>query len=376
MEALMRIGIDGRELVKDRITGIGRFLLNFLGSDLSIKEDWQFVIFLNQYSKFDKDEPHFKKIVIPEKITFWWDQIQLSQWLARENIDLFFSPYYKVPLLTRSKTVITLFDITYLMISPYKDKLSNRLYIRNFLKHAVRKADKIITSSNYSLREISSKLNIPEEKISIVPIGVGDNFKPVRDRTVLKQIKEKHGIKNKYILYIGNFSPHKNLKKLIDAYNLLPDRIKKEYHLVLGGGKAEELKTAYDHSDISKLQSITILGQPSDEDLPALYSGAQLFIFPSLYEGFGLPPLEAMACGCAVASSNTSSMPEVLGDASLFFNPSDAQEISRAIEQMLEDEKLRNEFRQKGLARAEHFSSRTMITRLLDVFESVIRGRT
>jgi glycosyltransferase involved in cell wall biosynthesis len=376
MEALMRIGIDGRELVKDRITGIGRFLLNFLYSDLSIKKDWQFVIFLNQHSKFDRDEPHFKKIVIPEKITFWWDQIQLNQWIARENIDLFFSPYYKVPLLTRSMTVITLFDITYLMISPYKDKLSNRFYIRNFLKHAVRKADKIITSSNYSRTEISSKLNIPEEKISIVPIGVGDNFKPVHDRTVLKQIKEKHGIKNKYILYIGNFSPHKNLKRLIDAYNLLSEKIKKEYHLVLGGGKAEEIETAYNHSDISKLQSVTMLGQPSDEDLPALYSGAELFIFPSLYEGFGLPPLEAMACGCAVASSNTSSMPEVLGNASLFFNPSDAQEISRAIEQMLKDENLRNEFRQKGLARAEHFSSRKMITRLLDVFESVIRGRT
>jgi len=371
----MRIGIDGRELVKGKITGIGRFLLNFLCSDLSIKEDWQFVIFLNQDSKFDKEEPHFKKIVIPEKITFWWDQIKLRRWLAKENIDLFFSPYYKVPLLTRSKTVITLFDITYLMISPYKDKLSNRLYIRNFLKHSIRKADKIITSSDFSMTEISSKLNVPEEKVSIVPLCVGDSFKPVSDETVLKQTKEKYGIKNKYILYIGNFSPHKNLKGLIEAYNLLPEGIKKEYHLLLGGGEPKELELAYKHSDISKLLSITILGHTSDEDLPALYSGAELFIFPSLYEGFGLPPLEAMACGCAVASSNTSSMPEVLGDASLFFNPCDVHEISGAIEQMLEDENLRNEFRQKGLARAEHFSSKKMVTKLLDVFESVIGAR-
>jgi glycosyltransferase involved in cell wall biosynthesis len=163
------------------------------------------------------------------------------------------------------------------------------------------------------------------------------------------------------------------VKSLIAAYNLLPENIRGEYSLVLGGRRPKGFRRDIEQSGLSDSQSIIYCGFIADEDLPALYSGAELFVFPSLYEGFGLPPLEAMACGCPVASSNTSSMPEVLGDAALFFNPNLTEEMSMAIRQMLEDEHLRNSFCQKGLGRARLFTSEKMAERMLAIFDSVIQ---
>ena len=187
----------------------------------------------------------------------------------------------------------------------------------------------------------------------------------------MELVKKKYGIDNKYILYVGNLKPHKNVKRLVDAYNLLPETIKQEYNLVLAGGQSKRLTKGNNQLGLRDLQSTIFVGHILDEDLPTLYSSAELFAFPSLYEGFGLPPLEAMACGCPVVSSNTSSMPEVLGDAALFFNPYHVEEMSLALGQMLKDENLRKMYRQKGLDRAKFFSIEKMTTRMLDVFEMV-----
>lgn len=363
----MKIGIDCREL-RNYVTGIGRILSEFLRETKGNIKDFNFILFGNQYTDFLLFQDVFKnyeKVIIKEKFTLWWDQIKLKNAIKKYNIDVFFSPYYKIPLLTKTKTILSIFDVTYLLVKPYNTYLRSKLYLKNFIKLASKKVKKIITCSNYTKNDLLKILNLPKEKIEVAYLGVSPKFKIIHEREKIELVKKKYGIEKKYILYVGNFKPHKNVKRLVDAYDLFPETIKREYDLVLGGMGPEI-------SGLSDSQSAICLRYISDEDLPALYSIAELFVFPSLYEGFGLPPLEAMACGCPVASSNTSSMSEVLGDAALFFNPYHVEEMSLAIEKMLEYKNLRNKFRQKGLERAKLFTSEKMTRRILDVFESVL----
>lgn len=362
----MKIGIDCRELGAYQ-TGIGRILIEFLREARRKTKDFEFILFGNEMTDFLSFQDillDYKKVVIKERWTFWWDQIQLKKALQKNEIDVFFSPYYKIPLLTRAKTVLSIFDLTYLLVEPYAGHLKNTIYVKNFIKLAARKAKKIITSSNSTKEDLSEILHLPQGKINVVHLGISSRFRTIHEKNRIESAKKKYGIPRKYVLYVGNFSPHKNLKRLVRAYHLLTDHLKEEYSLVLGGGEAEKL-------GIRDAGSLICIPYIAEEDLPTLYSGAELFVFPSLYEGFGFPPLEAMACGCPVASSNTSSLPEVLGEAALFFDPCQIEEISSAIRRMIEDEDLRNRLRQKGLERARLFTPEKMTGELLSVFESV-----
>lgn len=370
----MNIGIDCREL-RNYITGIGRILLEFLEEIKGHHKDFNFILFGNQYTDsllFQDIFKNYKKVIIKEKFTLWWDQIQLKNAIKKNNIDVFFSPYYKIPLLTKTKTILSIFDVTYLLVEPYNTYFKSKLYLKNFIKLASKKAQKIITCSNHTKNDLLKILNSPMEKIEVAYLGVSSKFKIIHEKNKMELVKKKYGIDNKYILYVGNLKPHKNVKRLVDAYNLLPETIKREYNLVLAGGQSKRLTKGNKQLGFGDLQSTIFVGHILDEDLPTLYSSAELFAFPSLYEGFGLPPLEAMACGCPVVSSNTSSMPEVLGDAAFFFNPYHVEEMSLAIGLMLKDENLRKKYRQKGLDRVKLFTSERMTNKILNVFKSVL----
>jgi glycosyltransferase involved in cell wall biosynthesis len=371
----MKIGIDCREL-RSYMTGIGRILLEFLREARRQRQDFDFILFGNDktnFLSFPDVFKDYKKIIIKERLTLWWDQIQLKNAIAKNQIDVFFSPYYKIPLLTETKTILSIFDVTYLLVEPYRSSWRNKLYIKNFIQLASRKAKRIITSSHSTKNDLLKNLHLPKGKIEVVCLGVNPKFKVIPEKNRRDFVKKKYGIRKKYLLYIGNFLPHKNVKSLMDAYNLLPENIRREYSLAVGGGRPEGFRRDIEQPKPGDSQAIIDCGNIADEDLPALYSGAELFVFPSLYEGFGLPPLEAMACACPVASSNTSCMPEVLGDAALFFNPNSTEEMSLAIRRMLEDEHLRNSFCQKGLERAKLFTSEKMAKRMLAIFDLVIQ---
>jgi len=370
----MYIGIDCREMI-GKMTGISRMLTEFLYSVSLKNTGHKFILLGNQNTYLEHEflnKEMFQKIFVPERITLLWDQIKLKKMLNEYKIDVFFSPYYKIPLFTKTKTILSIFDVTYLLVEPYNTYFKNKLYKKNFIKLASKKAKKIITCSNYTKNDLLKILNLCDEKIEVVYLGVIPEFKTIHEKNKIELTKKRYAIYKKYILYVGNFEPHKNVKKLIDAYNLLPEILKQEYVLALCGGEPNRLKISREQLGLSHLQSIIYTGRILDEDLPALYSGAELFVFPSLYEGFGLPPLEAMACGCPVVSSNASSVPEVLGDSALFFNPYGVEEMSLAIRQMLEDENLRNRFRQKGWERAKLFTTEKMTNKLLDIFASIL----
>lgn len=363
----MNIGIDGREFVRGKITGISRFLLNFLEYATVYKPHWQFYVFLNQNCELPLHKDNLVKITIPQKITLLWDQLLVLKAVNEFNVGLFYSPYYKFPILTKIPVVTTVFDIIYLLVEPYKHYFKNNFYIKNFIRLTSHKVKKIVTSSYTSKEELVRVLGINKNKIEVVYLSVDKKFTPQPEEKIIGVIK-KYQIDSKYILYVGNSKPHKNLKRLIKAYKLLPQKIKDEYVLVLAGVDVNEV---YEERSISNEKSIKIIDFVKDEDLPAIYSGASLFVFPSLCEGFGLPPLEAMACGCPVISSNTSSMPEILNDACLYFNPYDIQEMACQIQKVVRDEVLRKELRCKGIEHAKNFTVNNMVETLIRIFELV-----
>ncbi|KPJ69456.1 hypothetical protein AMJ44_03820 [candidate division WOR-1 bacterium DG_54_3] len=366
----MKIGIDAREFFSGKKTGIGRYLWHFLQCATASDHPHEYVLFCNQDTQVPLNHPKLKSVVIQERITWVWDQIQLPLNIAREKIDVLLTPYFKAPIFSSSFIVLIINDVMPLLF-PEESGAFRRLYFKLMLGIAVRRAAKIMTISENSRDDIVRIFKVPAEKIRVVHLGVEEKFRSPEMST--EQIRRKYALPQKFILYVGNLKPHKNVQCLIEAYEALPAQMKEEYRLVLGAPRSDKY-----FPDIEKIvrekklaHQILFTGFIEEKDLPSLYHMSSLFVFPSLYEGFGLPPLEAMACGCPVVSSNTSSMPEVLGDAALFFNPYDIEEMSLAIRKMLEDEDLRKKYRQKGLARVKLFTPEKMTNKILDVLKRV-----
>lgn len=409
----IKVGIDGREFEKDKITGIGKYLKDFIGYASNIQQDWEFIIFCNQFSEFNFDAPNIKTIVIKETLTPLWDQVLLPRFAEHEKIDIFISPYFKAPLFIKAKLLLILNDIAPMKLKKRKKFSSflSKTYFSFLASLTVRKASVIVTISESCKKDIAETFNIEAEKIRVVYLGIDKRYKPLaagvstqngrmntdndrqaqspvptlsiqngitnlpaaNDATNLKSVLSKYGINSKYILYVGRFLPHKNVGNLVISYSQLPKKTRDSYSLVLGGSKTGEYFTLLEIVDKFKLQkNVIFTGFISEEDLPYLYSAAEIFIFPSLFEGFGLPVLEAMACGTPVITSNSTSLPEVVGDAGMLVNTEKSEDIFSAIMRIISDEEFRKELVTKGIQRANLFSVEKMTKGLLSVIESVL----
>ena len=229
----------------------------------------------------------------------------------------------------------------------------------------------IMTISQNSKDDIVKILKVSADKIKVVHLAVEERFMSPDAR--IEDIRRKYSLPEEFIFYVGNLSPHKNIQGLIKAYKALPEMLRQKYKIVIAVSKKVKHFTDIERAikEMGLLSEVSFTGFIEEKDLPTVYRMSELFAFPSLYEGFGLPPLEAMASGCPVVSSNTSSLPEVLGDAALFFNPYDVEEVSSAMRKMLEDENLRNTFRQKGLERAKLFTPEKMTEKIISLLESI-----
>lgn len=361
---MKKVAIDIREFNKGIPTGTNKFLYGFLDTfqkEFANKCDIDIVLIGNQNTDIS-DNLNYKYIKLNEVSTVYFDQIQLPAAIRKHKIDIFFSPYPKVPLFTKAKSIISLLDLTYLILPQYKKLLKNKIYSYFMLETFVERSDLICTISHNSKNDIVDTLDVPESNIRVITLSVGEHFKPSDDDDIAT-IRQKYNLNKKYILYLSNANPHKNLKSLIKAYDQLSTDLKQEYQLVVCGGNKSETFTSTD--------AIKYLGRIPEKDLPAVLSGANLFVFPSLYEGFGLPPLEAMACGCPVISSNTSSMPEVLGDSCLYFDPHDTGAIKDQMIAVLNNEELRKDLIEKGLIKASAYSNTSMTKNIIDMFKSL-----
>jgi len=373
----MKIGIDIRELEQGRMTGIGRFLRNFISYVSRRHSQHRLLLYGNQYTDTGFGGESVELRIRTERFTQLWDQVVLPAMANEDGVDIFFSPYIKGPIRVRCPLVVTIHDLIDLIYPEYGGGRLSRALFKNMARRVGRRADLVLVDSDYSSRDTVRLLGLDSSRIEVLPIGLEKRYRPILDPQDLAAGCANYGIDGSYIYYLGNFKPHKNIKALIGAYARLEPGLREHFALVLGGSEdrwwAECKGWA---AELGVAERVRFIGQVAEADMPVLYSGAALFAFPSLYEGFGLPPLEAMACGTPVLCSNRASLPEVMGGAGRSFDPQDGPAFTRALAELLCcSEEERAQMMQDGLARAGLFRADVLCERQLQLLEAVVDRR-
>ncbi len=287
------------------------------------------------------------------------------------QVDLFHATEHLLPPLKKIKTVFTLHDLIFRFYPEYHLPL-NKWFLTSTMPLFLKRADAIIAVSECTKRDAIQLYHVPPEKITVIHEGVNETLRPVCDPETLARTRARWAKGQPFMLFVSTIEPRKNLSAVVDALRWLRGR-GYPHRLVVAGRKGWLYQETLEHARASGLNSeIDWLDYVSDADLAALYSACDVFVFPSLYEGFGLPPLEAMACGAPVVASNVSSLPEVLGDAALLVNPRDVAALAGAIECVLTDPVLREELRSKGIRRAAQFSWERAAQQTLEVYRAVV----
>lgn len=296
-------------------------------------------------------------------------------WLAQQHqLDLVHDPTGSMPLfLTRSHKVATIHDVVPFIYPETSSHLDWLIY-RVWLPLAVRRLDAVITDSQQSKRDIVRFLPISEEKVTVIPCAVNARYRPLATREIAPALS-KYEISKPYILYVGSIAARKNLPRVLAAFARLL-QTQSKWQLVIVGARKWKSSPVYDTVKTLGLEAaVHFTGYVEEMDLPALYNGADLFVFPSLYEGFGLPVLEAMACGTPVITSNVSSLPEVAGDAAMLVNPHSVDEIWAAMTSILTQPDQANLLSQRGLRQAAKFSWARTAEETVSVYERVLNKK-
>lgn len=308
-------------------------------------------------------------------LTAGWHKLKLPLHAERlaGDCDIFHSPDFTLPPLRRAAGVVTIHDLSFLRLPEYADP-SLREYLSKSVPGSVARARRVLADSEHTRQDLIELLAVSPDKISVVTPGVGPEFRPVRDTVQLNDVRERYRLPQWFILFVGTIEPRKNLARLISAYGQLLRQTGLPHALVLAGGRGWLSQGIYEQVAKEGLtEHVLFPGFVADEDLPALYTLADLFTFPSLYEGFGIPPLEAMACGTPVVASNTSAIPEVAGEAGILVAPQDVAALAESLERVLADATVRTDLRARGLAQAVRFTWRRSAEETLAVYRSVIR---
>ncbi len=353
----MRLLFDARTL-QDHFPGIGRYVFNLLRALAPLWEGEIWVLYcpdaLN--TRFDlaalAQHPNLHPIPVAVPVFHWREQTDLPRLIGVIGPDLAHLPYYVRPLRPGVPNLLTLFDAIPRRF-PAGYPPMRRWLIELMQRLAIRSADGFVAISQATAADFQKLYGVPADRITVTPLAADPVFRP-QPPEVVASWRQRWRLEKPYVLYVGSHHPHKNLRRLLEAWARLDAG---ETLLVIAG--------AGDHRHAELRRRVEALGLASRvrlfvdfpaAELPVLYGGATCFVFPSLYEGFGLPVLEAMACGTAVACSRTSSLPEVAGDAAWFFDPTDTTAIAAALDRLLGDPALRDELRHRGLARATAFS--------------------
>lgn len=391
----MRVAIDGRTIVPDR-SGVGTYADQIVRSLLRLDSRNEYLLFLVTDAPWI-EAPNLRKIPITGYdrmlLNRWWENVLLPGYLSTYGIDVYFSPSCALPVLPRlgavmarlpvprrwtsffnagktTRYVATIHDVIG-AIYPETFTPKMRMWQNLFSRNAAALADRIIAVSESTKRDFVRIYRPRTQDVTVVPHSVDDCFSRVTDPTVLQRVRNKYSLPPSFVLNLGTIEPRKNVTRLARAYTLLPADVRKQYPLVICGAQGWYSGAILDEiRSLGISDSITIVGFAEHEDIPALYSLATLFVYPSLYEGFGYPPLEAMACGVPVIASKTSSLPEVVGDAGILVDPRDELALAQQIERVLSDARLQATLAQQGIERAKQFRWEITARQTLAILES------
>jgi len=370
----VRIGIDARKL---HDFGIGTYIRNLLRHLARIDSQTEFVIFCRPEDRetLARVGENFRPVPEASGNYSVAEQLKIPLAVRREGVTLYHAPHYVLPPLVRCRSVVTIHDVIHLMFPQY---LPNRValrYAKWSITQAAHRATRVMTVSESSKRDILRFVDTEPEKIDVIYNAYDERFAMEPREEDVVRVRERYQLTDEFVLYAGNVKPHKNLERLIQAFHLVRQRGLDHLKLVLIGdemSKYTALRRAVHQHQLHKY--VRFLGYLPEETLAVMYRLAGVFVFPSLYEGFGLPPLEAMASGTPVVTSNVSSLPEVAGDAALLVDPYQPESIADGIYQVLSDEPLRRMLRKKGLERARQFSWEQSVGRVRAIYGEVLQA--
>lgn len=361
----MIIGFDGsRAFVKNR-TGTENYSYQLLKHLAKIDTENSYIVYVRSHNVIPVRETQPESIIWPKNFQFkviplprLWTQLGLALRTFLDPIGILFVPAHTFPLIHKPglKIVMTIHDLgaEYL---PAMHQLKQKLYLDFITKYQLKSATKLIAVSKSTKKDLIKRTQIPEKNIEVIYEGINrDQFKPVKNDSLINTLNKYDLAKRKYFLFVGTIQPRKNLKRLIEAFKVLT-LDSGDLQLVLVGSKGWQSDEIYElPSKLGIKPRVKFLGHIKDQELVALYSGAVALLYPSLYEGFGLPILEAMNCGCPVITSNISSMPEIVGNAALLVNPESTEDLADQAHSLIIDDDLRNTLIQKGYNQAKKFN--------------------
>lgn len=373
----MKFSIDARGINLYKGSGIGTYTENLLRELLNIDTKNNYSIFWTgeNYENYKKDNS--KIIFTSRKHGTFYENYYYPNYIEENNIDMHHIPQNGIGLneLYTSPLVVTIHDLI-----PYiLPETVGRGYLQRFLRDMpliVNNSKIILTVSEYSKKDIMKFFPfVNEEKIFVTPLAANKSYKPLNKSNCIEYIKNKYSIDSPFILYIGGFSTRKNVKELIIAFNKIKKSLKKDYKLVLCGSiKDEGVKLQNLCKELLIDDKIIFTGFIPDDELPLFYNAAELFIYPSLYEGFGLPPLEAMSCATPVITSNLTSIPEVTKDCAILIDPFNKDELASSILNLLNSESSLQEYSQKGYKNSLNFTWKNTAIATLKAYEHVFEN--
>ncbi len=372
---IVHIAIDAHS-VGTQLAGNETYAVNLIEALAEIDQTNQYTLYVTKQSAVDRFTnrwPNFQvKRTVPHTPLVRIPLI-LSRELRRHPVDLL-HVQYTAPPLAPCPVVATIHDLSFEHL-PKTFKRRSWMQLRLTVRATARRAARVVTISEHTKRDLAETYDIPSEKITVTPLAAASKIVRVTNETKLREVRARYGITRDYILSLGSIQPRKNLVRLIEAYSALRETNAGDRfpQLVIAGKRGwldQETLRAAEQSPFK--QDIVFTGYVADDDLSAIYSGAMCFVYPSYFEGFGLPGVEAMRCGGPVVAGNLTSLPEVVNDAGILVNPFDAAAFAEAIQRLVQDRNHRLELSAKGIARAREFTWKRTAELTLEVYNEVV----
>ncbi len=374
----MKIAINTLPLLSP-LTGVGKYTYQISRTLQQINQHHEYTYFHGFFSKSLLPSREVKKTLYFLKETIrktpllrtaarnWKDFLN---YFTSQRFDLYFEPNFIPIHILANRIVTTVFDFSFALFPEWhsRDKV---LYFKKHFWEKIKRADRIIVISDFIKNEAIDRFGFSKDRLTTIHLGFDREIFKIYPPHALETVKFRYKLPEKFFLFVGSIEPRKNLVRLLQAYANLDNRIRKEYKLVLIGFKG------WENEEIMRLieklkQDVYYIGYVPEDELGKFYNLAHLFIYPSLYEGFGLPPLEAMACGCSIIVSHLASLPEVCGDAVYYVNPYEVGSITEGLDRVLKDNLLRNSLISRGLERAKQFTWERSAKEHLQIFEEVV----